>query len=787
MERPRVIFERALVILEEVLGPEHPFTSDCLNNLAVLHAELGDYERARVLLEQALVIAEKTREPDDPELARAIENLGITLLHLGDNEQGRVLLLRALEVREAFYGPDHPRVSLSLYNIATMLEREGQYEAARPLFERVLKIRERALADYPDHPFLAIGRQSLAHVLWNLGEYEAARPLYERAVAALERSLGPDHYDLTVALYYFTLLLLDMEETGPALDLALRGERISQEHLRLTARTLPEGEALKYAFTRSGGLKACLTLAAEGRIPEDLPRVWDAVVRSRASVLDELSRRHQSVFECSNAEVADLYQDFRQAREALAQVAMQGIGDEDPSLYRERLDEARHARDEAERRLAAKSTPFREQTEQAEVSLRDVQAVLPEDVALLAYCRYERKLPRGDHWKPSYLAFLLSPADRRVRVVDLGPAAEIDSLVGAWRLEAARARRAGKNRTGQEEYYRRVGSELRRHVWDPIAEGLGLAHRVFVVPDGDLHLVNLSTLPVGERSFLIEDDLTLHYLSTERDLLAFDRRTAAGRGLLALGAPDFDAGETLAPAVADARERPVSTETYRGPRSACDVAGGSIFPPLPETAGELAELRKLWITGEPAIVLEGSEAGEAALKALSQGRRVIHLATHGFFLGDRCIGQDLMESPLLRSGLALAGANRRDQVPSDQEDGVLTAEEVAALDLSGVEWAVLSACETGLGEVKAGEGVFGLRRAFRIAGARTVITSLWKVTDASVRAWMRRLYEGRFAGGLTTAEAVHRASLHELHACRREGRSNHPVWWGSFIAVGDWR
>ena len=149
--------------------------------------------------------------------------------------------------------------------------------------------------------------------------------------------------------------------------------------------------------------------------------------------------------------------------------------------------------------------------------------------------------------------------------------------------------------------------------------------------------------------------------------------------------------------------------------------------------------------------------------------------------------QELPENPLLLSGLAFAGANRRAAAGHDEDDGILTAEEVASLNLQGTEWAVLSACDTGLGEIKAGEGVFGLRRAFQIAGARTVIMSLWSVDDQATRLWMRALYDGRLNKNLNTADAVREASLTVLRARRARGQSTHPFYWAAFVAAGDWR
>jgi CHAT domain-containing protein len=146
-----------------------------------------------------------------------------------------------------------------------------------------------------------------------------------------------------------------------------------------------------------------------------------------------------------------------------------------------------------------------------------------------------------------------------------------------------------------------------------------------------------------------------------------------------------------------------------------------------------------------------------------------------------------MENSLLLSGLALAGANRRGATQADQDDGILTAEEVAAMNLGGVEWAVLSACDTGLGALRTGEGTFGLRRAFQIAGVRTVIMSLWSVDDQATRAWMRTLYDARFAQRMTTTDAVRTASLDLLRSRRNKGQSTLPFYWAAFVAIGDWR
>ncbi|MBI1950905.1 MAG: CHAT domain-containing protein, partial [Acidobacteria bacterium] len=368
-----------------------------------------------------------------------------------------------------------------------------------------------------------------------------------------------------------------------------------------------------------------------------------------------------------------------------------------------------------------------------------------------------------------------------------------------------------------ESRFIRDAHALKRAVWDPLAPHLRDAGVVFVVPDGSLHLLNIATLSGAGNTYLIESGPTIHYLSTERDLVPYPSSKLPARTLLALGSPAFD--DNTLPA-------PVARRPFRGERSGCGGFASMQFGPLPAAERETRQIVALWreaartgrtAGGRPEIpgrqtvagdlYLTGRDASEAAFKQNAPGRSVLHLATHGFFLGDRCpsalepargIGGIASadptspppvtgENPLLLSGLALAGANNRRAAGPDEEDGILTAEEIAALDLADVEWAVLSACDTGAGEVQAGEGVLGLRRAFQVAGARTVIMSLWPVEDESARQWMQALYEGRLLKALSTAEAVREASLHLLRTRREKEASAHPFYWGAFVAAGDWR
>jgi CHAT domain-containing protein len=413
---------------------------------------------------------------------------------------------------------------------------------------------------------------------------------------------------------------------------------------------------------------------------------------------------------------------------------------------------------------------------------------------------------------PSYLAFVMH-AQQPLAVVPLGPTRTIDSLVSQWRADIAAEGAAPAHASeGESARSSRVsGLALRRLVWDRLAPHLGNASRVFIVPDGTLSLVPFVALPVGQRSYLLERGPVVHYLSAERDLVPVAADASdIGHGLLALGGPAFD-DATLFTGQSRPGLKPLPETAVRSAPSPCDGVQAISFTPLKGTLQEVRDVSGLWSASaisnnEASHTLVGRDASESTLKKEAHGYRVVHLATHGFFLGEcaparpgtRAVGglvsgswpQSVAlttENPLLLSGLALAGANRRQNAAPNEDDGILTAEEVASLNLGGVEWAVLSACQTGVGEIRAGEGVLGLRRAFQVAGARTVIMSLWSVEDDATRLWMQALYEGRLRRTLDTAHAMREASLSVLRARRAAGQSTSPFFWAAFVAAGDWR
>jgi CHAT domain-containing protein/Tfp pilus assembly protein PilF len=686
---------------------------------------LGDYSGARTELEQAATIDEKLFGTGSVEVANDRNGMGLVATDAGDPGTARKLFSEALAIYEQRLGPGNTQVGGALDNLGQAFFKLKDYAEAKRSFERALTIQTKALG--PDSPWTANLYQGLAKVAMATGDYKLAQASLEKNLEIWRPQLGPSHAFTLVSLGLLADVLVHLGDRGAAMKTALEAARLHREYLADTVRGVSEQQALQVVARKSTGLDTAIGLASD--CDANLVAAWDELIRSRALVLDEMAARYRAARSSGDPAAAELLAAEGRARTELARAAFSGKS--------AGLAEKRLALRAAERALAEKSEVWQGRLRRESAGFAEVSAALPTDSALVSFVRFG---------KPDYAAFVMRGGVRKI--ISLGDAARIEAQVAATGREIARERdAAGHSERRNEESYRAAGEALRRSVWDPLAGVLGGAKRVYVVPDGVLQLVNFGALPVGTQGYLIESGPVLHMLSAERDLLQSAQRGAGEKVLLTLGNPSFG----TVPA------------TVRGSGPVCALK----FDALPGSGRESAEVASIWKSlGWPVEALSGARATEAFLKGAAPGKEAVHIATHGFFLGDGC----LSDNPLLRSGLALS-------------DGVLTAAQAASLNLENADWVVLSGCDTGLGDVRAGEGVLGLRRAFQEAGARTVVASLWPVSDEAVRPWMASVYRYRFVRGLPAAEALRAADRDSLRTRRAGHLSTHPFYWGSFIAV----
>ena len=617
----RRLLEESLAILETALGPDDPEVAGALTSLGNVEVGLGDFPAARLTYERALAIWERTAEPEDPRVARILSNLGAVVLSQNDPEGAIPLLERSVTIRERAYGADAPILGVPLSNLGDAYLQAGDMDRARATLERAAAIYEQ---DRGDKTNATEAVNNLGLLLLELGHGDEAAGAFDRARRIVEETAGHHHPRTAVVIANQARAAAFRGRRDAALGSALESERIAREHLRLTAAGLSEREALIFAHQQRESLDLALSLVAEPGVDDPIlvAAAWDALIRSRALVLEEMTLRRALLVGSPEASAA--LEAWGAAANKLSQLLVGGSAVD----FANDVEQARRDLERAERDLGAASPPFERELARADHGFEEVAAAVPPDACLIAYTRFFRTyaadpVRRSEAPEPWYLAFVLSP-NGDVGARPLAPAATLDPLVERWRA-AARMPAGGEGET------RAAGELLRTLIWDPVSVQCGDARRVFLVPDGELGLVNFDALPIGLDSFLVERAPLLAVLGQERDLVSSPFELEAGDCLLALGAPDFDAAP-----VGRGKPEPGSAEPP-GAATAPASRGltGVRFPSLPKTAVETEAAAALWTASDvraTVVRLSGAEATEAAFKALAPGFRVLHLATHGFFL-----------------------------------------------------------------------------------------------------------------------------------------------------------
>ncbi len=753
---------RSRELSERVNGMDSLEIASTLSTLGFIAGALGDKAAARDAFLRALRIRETRLGPGARFTIAAMNNLAVHYASSKEWAEARRLYERANAAREKLLGPDHPDNAIGLQNYGNLMLDQGDWQGARRAVQLALDLRARTLGAQSYYYASSAGR--MAHILLLLGEFHAAREHAEKALAFLVPHAGPDHPETIAVQIHYAAILSKLGESAAAFRRAVEGTSRWTEFVRVSAQNLTERSALSmHNWSKpalGAGYLSQILLDHEELGTVERTEAWNQIIRSRAMVLDEMAARQKLLNRAESEQVRELRQNVLDRRARLARLVLSGAGGTASSIA-----EAIEARDKAENAFAALGAGLRWQMRRTRVGFADVASSLKRGDVLVSYARAHLIGRPAD----TIVVYILAGGSEAPVLIPLSAETKIESAVRQWRAAIAAAA-ADPQRVGKlaDAAGFAAGETLRKLIWDPVAAYVASSRRVFIVPEGPLHLINFQALPTRPGRFLIDNPQVLHLLPAERDLVTGDEKPAAVKGLLAMGNPAFN----------DAGAQPA---LHRGVHSpSCADLRAMRFAPLPSTAIEVNAISRMWREDKP-VVLQGRAATEKSFQELAAGKRVVHVATHGFFLGQQCAAES---GPLVVSGLALAGANRRAASLDDVEDGMLTAEEIAGMDLTGVEWVVLSGCDTGLGEVRASEGVFGLRRAFQTAGAGTVIMSLWPVEDAAALQWIRALYNSRLKRGLSTAESLREAGRSVLARRRADGLNTHPYFWAAFVGAG---
>jgi CHAT domain-containing protein/Tfp pilus assembly protein PilF/Leucine-rich repeat (LRR) protein len=812
------MYREAISVFSKVRGRHDVKTVTARSNLGQLFFKKGDYVHARSEFEQ--VLADARGIGNARLLVVALGNLGTLLRAQHDLAAAEPYFREALELARQAYGETHSTTIGILSNLAQALEELGNDRDARATYEEVIDLNAKAgRGDHPDH---ALFLNNLSTMLISRGEHREAKQRLDQAIEIIRKTVGTEHLGAVLPLCNLGVTLhrlgepktvwrapLDQAvgicvktvgeyhpETVGALSVLCSElfaekeyalvqpqlERLSRIQLRLAATllgTLSEAEAMAYVedfhITRSS------LLSTLRHLPKATPeQAYAPVWSTRALATRALVNRH--TFSEANPKARVVWESLRDIRAQLAVLTLTMPAPGQAYLRNERLAELNRQKEALERQLALESDSYRQKRESDRATLSDLAACLPADGAVVDLVRFVLFEPGSGQELTGtlhYDAFVLRPDMKKkysLSWIHLGPARPIDEAIDKWR----KILMSGPGRWTGLDLLSAPQDELRRLVWAPIEEKLAGCSSVFLVPDGPLTGVPWAALPGAAADSHLLDQYTIGIVAFPQHLYELARRSA-GRAerVLAVGGVDYGV----------------------------DRDGLGMWQPLKGTLPEAESVaREAQEQGFHVSLLAGLAPSVSAVVQELPKSSYVHLATHGYFFQPAELETSFLtqgrftmagkrarvtaRNPLTLSVIALAGANRPavidDQGLPTTDNGLLIAERVAELDLSSSRIVILSACQTGLGEVTGSEGVFGLQRAFGLAGTRSVIASLWSVPDQETSNLMSTFYTALWKDQKTPSQALQDAQRLILATLPATHSEHEKTWsYAAWILSGD--
>ena len=776
--------KQALGIRERILSKEHPAVAESRLALADLYRNSGRTQEAENEYKKALEIQEKSLGKDHLEVARTLNLLGSLYQAKGAEKEAEQFYLRALEISEKAFGKYHPEVAESYDTLAGLYLVTGKPREAELRYKAALEIRQKVYG--ANSPFLADSMHNLGVLYRSIGRYEASEHYLQQAYTARKNALGANHPKVASSAKELALLYAHQgkhRDSQRFFEQNLRIEGIKRDNVFLL---LSEREKLVYMNETERSIHEYLSHTSKylASDQESLAGTFNAWLQWKGAVMEAQGKHLAAVAASGNAEMKTLFDDLTTARREIAKLQTSRSTDAASADYRAMLLNREKLKEALEARLSGLSRDFEVDKKAGKADTAGIARILPPDSVYLDFAR----IPFFDYQKkswnePRYLVFVLRPGEKTpLALLDLGPAETLDRHISAF-LTAMNASRYGyipNRKTLDKE-----AGELYQLLLGPIEQQLSGKTRLYISPDGNLNLIPFEVLPDEKGAYTIEK-FQISYIAAGRDIARFEpKETGRKQGVAALilADPDYDFGLSTQEKTAEAGGAAIPGEAAASPKTNALAS----FARLPDTKKEADTIEEI-LTRRMSIAVnnyQDKKAVEAVLTA-AESPIILHLATHGYFIGkeesDRNTeaadsGQMLLrDNPMLRSGIALAGINL--SLNEGRDEGIMSAEKVMGLKLMGTDLVVLSACETGLGDVRNGEGVFGLKRAFILSGAKAVVLSLWSVPSEETMELMTRFYE-LMADGKSKSDALKQSKLELMK------KKPNPFYWGAFILVGN--
>ncbi|MEI2695049.1 MAG: CHAT domain-containing tetratricopeptide repeat protein [Saprospiraceae bacterium] len=774
-------------IRERNLGKEHPEYAQSLNNLSVLYTAMGNYEKAEPFALEAKTIFKKVYGIEHPHYASSVSSLANLYYYKGNFEKALNLELEAREINEKVYGKVHPECALIINNLGNTYMDLRQMDKAEVCYLESMRIYEKVHGK--DHPDYAWSLGNLANFYLANGQFEKAESFALEVKKLREKLLGKQHPHYLDVLYTLAYVYEIKKEYQIGERILEEAASLEQAQVSSAISYLSEQELAKYIdmYKRNGSDMANYTLACKesgGNCNKLTELVFNNALFYKGFLLKASSR--MNVLASTNSLATDIYKKLKGYRRRLASEYSLPISE------RTNLLELEDKANAAEKELSSLISEY--EAESKQLSWKDIQSKLTENEVAIEFLHLPIQFPHKSG-KIIYIALILKSGIQQIEFIPLFYEESLDSL-----LQSNTLRRADyvnnlythfdRGAIAPEESKRTLYDIL----WRPLVKELTNVKTIYFSPSGLLHRINLDAIPISETETLA-DRYQLIGINSTRQLAIPSQIKNNRNDAVLFGGIQFEQDSTIKAEENLLASRSMEELAFSSVDST--LRGGS-WNYLPGTEREVNAIEKIMQSNELTVDLKkGYLATEENFKNIGTNNtpspRILHIATHGYFFADPKTNSQqslfnnqtgsvfkMSEHPMLRSGLILAGGNaawQGKQTLEGREDGILTAYEISQMNLSNTELVVLSACETGLGDIQGNEGVYGLQRAFKIAGAKYLIMSLWQVPDKQTSMLMTTFYKKLLELKMTIPDAFH-AAQKELRELGLD-----PYQWAGFVLV----
>ena len=739
----------------KILGTDHPSYGESLYDLGGLYLKYGQYKESEDHLKEAILIYEKSYGTEHSRYALLIQNLARAYAMQQQYDEAEPLFLKAKTINEKVFGKAHKRYSVSINHLGTLYMKTNRFDKAEPLLLESLSIREKLYGK--QSPFYFYALIELGNLYLETNKFDLAEQYFKEAEKLSIKYFGDTHEETVVNLVNLARLYFEMDQPHPANNHLNKLLNITREQRIRKAKYLSQNEMLSFMDKFQIGDDLVHEFNHSYPNPELLKSAFNSHLLYKGFLLDQSLKLNK---EMANAP-GEMQEKFTHWKSELKELARQYSL---PVAQQTTVDSLESVTKFLEREIVREISSLKQHL--IDIDWAAIRGQLQSSEVLIDIFQY-RKTDEPD--EVYYSAFLIHPGQPAPKLISLTNTSDIGSLKATRSLYAPE-------------------KGLSKSIWSAIAPHLKEVKRIYYSPDGLFHRINFGALATTDGA-TIADKFEIRQLGNARQLLSPSNEAWVGSEAVVFGDINFEE--------VDQSAEPDQIDNYS---TSIDGLDPTVFRAYQNDSWERLEWTALEVeeittilnkAGNHVTAKTGVAATEESFKMLGNPNdaapspSVIHLATHGYFFpepnADAQTGFQSTEHPLVRSGLILAGANTawKGNPPASGEDGILTAYEIAQLDLSGTELVVLSACETGLGDIEGSEGVFGLQRAFKLAGVKYILMSLWSVNDRKAYEFMTSFYE-KLTSGETVPEA-YRLTQNEMQ--KKNALPFNPRNWAGFVLM----